>query len=64
METFIGISLDIWMFLVIGAVFTGYGILDGFDLGAGTLHLFLEKKTIAELHLMPSALCGMGMKCG
>ena len=44
METFIGISLDTWMFLVIGAVFTGYGILDGFDLGAGTLHLFFKKE--------------------
>jgi cytochrome bd ubiquinol oxidase subunit II len=39
-------SLDyatIW-FLVIGAVFTGYAILDGFDLGAGAIHLFLKKE--------------------
>ena len=31
--------------LVIGAVFTGYAILDGFDLGAGALHLFFNKET-------------------
>ena len=27
-----------------GAVFTGYAILDGFDLGAGALHLFFKKE--------------------
>jgi cytochrome bd ubiquinol oxidase subunit II len=39
-------SLDyatLW-FLVLGAVFTGYAILDGFDLGAGAIHLFLKKE--------------------
>jgi cytochrome d ubiquinol oxidase subunit II len=30
-------------FLVVGATFSGYAILDGFDLGAGALHLFLKK---------------------
>jgi cytochrome d ubiquinol oxidase subunit II len=44
METFAGIDLQTWWFLVIGAVFTGYAILDGFDLGAGALHLFLNKE--------------------
>ena len=29
----------IWFFLV-GALLTGYAILDGFDLGVGALHLF------------------------
>ena len=29
--------------MVVGAVFTGYAILDGFDLGAGALHLFFKK---------------------
>ena len=29
----------LWFFLV-GALLTGYAILDGFDLGVGTLHLF------------------------
>jgi cytochrome d ubiquinol oxidase subunit II len=45
METFAGIDFPTWWFLVIGAVFTGYAILDGFDLGAGALHLFLNKET-------------------
>jgi cytochrome d ubiquinol oxidase subunit II len=44
METFLNIELGTWMFLVIGAVFSGYAILDGFDLGAGTVHLFLRKE--------------------
>lgn len=44
METFLTIELGTWMFLVIGAVFSGYAILDGFDLGAGTVHLFLKEE--------------------
>ena len=35
-------SLDlnsVW-FVVVGALFTGYAVLDGFDLGVGALHLF------------------------
>ncbi len=42
METFLGIDYSTWWFLVVGAVFTGYVILDGFDLGAGAWHLFLK----------------------
>ena len=44
METFLGINLSTWWFLVFGAVISGYAILDGFDLGAGALHLFLKKE--------------------
>jgi cytochrome d ubiquinol oxidase subunit II len=44
MGTFLGIDYPTLWFLVIGAVFTGYAILDGFDLGAGALHLFLKKE--------------------
>ncbi|HEY9005548.1 MAG TPA: cytochrome d ubiquinol oxidase subunit II [Ohtaekwangia sp.] len=44
MGTFAGIDYPTWWFLVIGAVFTGYAILDGFDLGAGALHLFFNKE--------------------
>jgi cytochrome d ubiquinol oxidase subunit II len=44
METFLGIDYNIWWFLVFGAVISGYAILDGFDLGAGALHLFLKKE--------------------
>ena len=39
------------MFLVIGAVFSGYAILDGFDLGAGTVHLFLRKEESRRIAL-------------
>lgn len=38
-------SLDlnaVW-FVLIGVLFTGYAMLDGFDLGVGTLHLFTRK---------------------
>ncbi len=44
MENFLGIDLNTWWFLVFGAVISGYAILDGFDLGAGALHLFLNKE--------------------
>jgi cytochrome d ubiquinol oxidase subunit II len=45
MPTFLGIDYNLWWFLVFGAVISGYAILDGFDLGAGALHLFLKKET-------------------
>lgn len=51
METFAGIDFPTWWFLVIGAVFTGYAILDGFDLGAGALHLFFNKETSRRIAL-------------
>lgn len=41
---FLGIDYNTWWFLVFGAVISGYAILDGFDLGAGALHLFLKKE--------------------
>ena len=44
MPTFLGLDYNIWWFLVFGAVISGYAILDGFDLGAGSLHLFLRKE--------------------
>ena len=44
MNTFLGLDFDLWWFLVFGAVISGYAILDGFDLGAGSLHLFLRKE--------------------
>lgn len=43
METLLGIDYPTLWFLVVGAVFSGYAILDGFDLGAGAIHLFLKK---------------------
>jgi len=44
METFLGLDYNVWWFLVFGAVISGYAILDGFDLGAGALHLLLNKE--------------------
>lgn len=51
MDTMLGISLHTWWFLVVGAVFTGYAILDGFDLGAGALHLFFRKEESRRIAL-------------
>ena len=31
----------VW-FILVGTLLTGYAILDGFDLGVGTLHLFIK----------------------
>lgn len=51
MEGFLGIDYNVWWFLVFGAVITGYAILDGFDLGAGALHLFLKKEQSRRIAL-------------
>lgn len=48
---FLGIDYNTWWFLVFGGVITGYAILDGFDLGAGALHLFLKKETSRRIAL-------------
>lgn len=44
MSTFLHIDYPTWWYLVIGALFSGYAILDGFDLGAGAWHLFFKKE--------------------
>lgn len=43
MATFLGLDYPTLWFLVVGALFSGYGILDGFDLGAGAMHLFIKE---------------------
>lgn len=50
-ETILGLDLNTWWFLVFGAVISGYAILDGFDLGAGALHLFLKKEESRRIAL-------------
>ena len=45
----LGIDYPTWWFLVVGALFSGYAILDGFDLGAGALHLFFRTKKAGVL---------------
>jgi len=44
METILGIDYPTWWFLVIGGLFSGYAILDGFDFGSGAWHLFFKKE--------------------
>lgn len=46
-----GIDYTTWWFLVFGGVITGYAILDGFDLGAGAMHLFLKKEESRRIAL-------------
>jgi cytochrome d ubiquinol oxidase subunit II len=51
METFLGIDYPTLWFLVTGALFSGYAILDGFDLGAGAWHLFFRKEESRRIAL-------------
>lgn len=51
METFLGLDYPTLWFLVVGATFSGYAILDGFDLGAGALHLFFNKDVSRRIAL-------------
>jgi cytochrome d ubiquinol oxidase subunit II len=47
-------SLNVAWFVLVGVLFTGYAILDGFDLGVGGLHLFA--RTDEERRLMINAI--------
>lgn len=51
MATFLNIDYPTWWFLLVGAVFSGYAILDGFDLGAGAWHLFFRKEKSRRIAL-------------
>jgi cytochrome bd ubiquinol oxidase subunit II len=51
MATILGIDYPTLWFLVVGALFSGYAILDGFDLGAGAWHLFLRKEESRRIAL-------------
>jgi cytochrome d ubiquinol oxidase subunit II len=42
MQMILGIDYPTLWFLIVGALFSGYAILDGFDLGAGAWHLFFR----------------------
>lgn len=41
--SFNGLDLNTTWFVLVGVLFTGYAMLDGFDLGVGALHLFTRK---------------------
>ncbi len=47
-------DLNIVWFILVGVLFTGYAILDGFDLGVGALHLFTD--TDEERRLMINSI--------
>lgn len=51
MATFLGIDYATLWFFVIGGLFSGYAILDGFDLGAGAWHLFFRKEKSRRIAL-------------
>lgn len=51
METFLGLDYPTWWFLVVGGLFSGYAILDGFDFGAGAWHMFFRKNSSRETAL-------------
>ncbi|MAW94549.1 MULTISPECIES: cytochrome d ubiquinol oxidase subunit II [unclassified Leeuwenhoekiella] len=51
METFLGIDYPTLWFLVVGGLFSGYAILDGFDFGAGAWHLFFKKEQSRRIAL-------------
>ncbi|NBC09756.1 MAG: cytochrome d ubiquinol oxidase subunit II [Bacteroidetes bacterium] len=51
MATILGLDYPTLWFLVIGGLFSGYAILDGFDLGAGALHLFFKKEKSRRIAL-------------
>ncbi len=48
------LDLNSTWFILIGVLFTGYAMLDGFDLGVGALHLFTKKDE--ERRLMLNAI--------
>jgi cytochrome d ubiquinol oxidase subunit II len=51
MKMFMGIDYPTLWFLVVGGLFSGYAILDGFDLGAGAWHLFFRKEESRRIAL-------------
>lgn len=51
METLFGIDYPTWWFLIVGALFSGYAILDGFDFGAGAWHIFFRKESSRQTAL-------------
>ncbi len=51
METILGFDYPTLWFLVVGGLFAGYAILDGFDFGAGSWHLFFKKEESRRIAL-------------
>ena len=51
METLFGLDYPTLWFLVVGGLFSGYVILDGFDFGAGAWHMFLKNEESRRIAL-------------
>jgi len=51
MATYFGLDYPTLWFLVIGALFSGYAVLDGFDFGAGAWHLTFRKEESRRIAL-------------
>lgn len=51
METILGLDYPTLWFLVVGGLFSGYAILDGFDFGAGAWHLFYKTEESRRIAL-------------
>ncbi len=51
MANILGIDYPTLWFMVVGGLFSGYAILDGFDLGAGAWHLFFKKEKSRRIAL-------------
>ena len=49
--TLFGIDYPTLWFMVVGGLFSGYAILDGFDFGAGAWHLFFRKEESRRIAL-------------
>lgn len=47
----IPLDLNVVWYVLVGVLFIGYAILDGFDLGVGTLHLFVKNDEHRRLFL-------------
>lgn len=50
-DTLFGLDYPTLWFLVVGGLFSGYTILDGFDFGAGAWHLFFRKEQSRRIAL-------------
>ncbi|WP_250632453.1 cytochrome d ubiquinol oxidase subunit II [Rhodoflexus caldus] len=51
MEYFLGIDYPTLWFLIVGALLSAYGILEGFDLGSGSLHIFLRQDQSRRINI-------------
>ena len=57
--------IQILWFCLVAVIIAGYVVLDGFDLGAGAIHLLVaRRRRSASGFCAPSAQYGRATKCG